>query len=75
MIRTVVPGAPEDRRRYKHKVILLPIGPGSCNVFELVEETALMRHAIEMAVQCLFESWASFTDDQLGGLFRHPLGI
>src|SRR5262245_13686205 len=51
----------------------LPIEPGSCDVFELVEETALMRHAIQMAVQCLFESLASVTDDQLGGLFRHPL--
>jgi hypothetical protein len=45
------------------------------NVFDLVENTALMRHPREMAVQCLFEPRAPVTDDQLGGLFRHPFGI
>ena len=51
----------------------LHVSEGS--VFDLVEDTALMRHPIQMALQRLFEPWAPVTDDQLGGLFRHPFGV
>src|SRR5262249_4799733 len=53
----------------------LPIVQVIRNVFDLVEDAALMRHPIQMAVERLFEPLAPVTDDQLGGLFRHPLGI
>ena len=49
---------------------LLPLLQVIRNVFDLVEDTALMRHPIQMAIQRLFEPLASVTDDQLGGLFR-----
>src|SRR5215471_715309 len=53
----------------------IPVSQVIRNVFDLVEDTALMRHPIQMAVQRLCEPRAPITHDQLGGLFRHPLGV
>src|SRR5215813_6102866 len=45
------------------------------NVFDLVKDTALMRHPIQMDIQRLFKPLAAVTDDQFGRVFRHPFGV
>jgi hypothetical protein len=41
-------------------------------IFALMEETALMRHMPQRAVEGFFKPLGPIADDQLGGLFRDP---
>lgn len=68
-------GATRSRRGHTRGIDALGIREGIRHVFALVDETVLMRHPREMAVERLGQALGALTDHPWGRCFRHPCGL